>query len=453
MDNILEKIEKENRVDAIKCNNIKVWPFIRYKFYASYVAQNMGVNTAKHTRNIYKLLRNAFRNIYFYLKLKKFDYWFFNNSEKRYLIDGKNFEAYFDTIADFVGQKRSVFFERDENLFYKNCYSENCCSNLPFRFFAAIISKFIRVRIQNEEIIKNIKKVNNIQLDHLNIIKSEIATFCLFNYVFRKNRPKAVFLICNYAKNAIIAAARYNKIPVYEVQHGYVSNVHALYNIKGRFSDLFFPKMLIAWGNIDKESRKKLPFLSSEKIFVAGSFYLHYIKENYSNDILAEIRKKYKNIFCIALQAVFEKEILDYSYKLSKLLPDSLFIIRSRFNSDKELIRKYINANIITLDDFNIYQVLKYCNYNITICSTVAVEAAYLNVRNILFNIDGLSEKYLNPDHLAAKVINSPFDSTDMDELLDIPQNNLSNFYFASGYEENIRRFVSLYIKTDAKVS
>lgn len=268
-------------------------------------------------------------------------------------------------------------------------------------------------------------------------LKSKYAEIKFYRFLFRWIKPKSIFLISSFTKASIVIAAHLENIQVIEAQHGYIGNNHQFYNAYVNFGREYYPDILIAFGDQEKRNASPNFIFSPEQIFPVGSLYLENIKDGFVDEYLSVLQSKYQYVFCVTLQTVKEIELLQWVKKQAISNEDWLFIIKPRNVDHLDYNVWTIEKNMILLPQYNIYQVLKYSRYNITIYSTTAVEASYFNVKTLFYNIDGLSGKYYGDNNMF---------TTFIEPENDISHNNLENTednfinYFVSGYKQNIKK-------------
>jgi CDP-glycerol glycerophosphotransferase (TagB/SpsB family) len=138
------------------------------------------------------------------------------------------------------------------------------------------------------------------------------------------------------------------------------------------------------------------------------------------------------------LQTVKDTELLEWVCSQAKYNKKRLFILMPRDNRID--YSKHIKLdNCILLPEHNIYQVLKYSDYNITIYSTTAVEASLFNVKTLFYNLDNLSAKYFDVNTLNASLIEE--DQDIQDEHLNTIDSGIEP-YFISGYHKNVENTI-----------
>lgn len=420
--------------------HIKVWLLIRTKFKIAGILSETGYHFNIRTRDKILLLKNMFYGILNLFRLKKFTYFFFANTNKRYLIDGKYVDIYFDKIADILGQNHSLFIEFAENKHIprKEIYSKHAMSDLLFKLLGNIISKFIsKHKIKNINSLNEIISKYNLSVNAIGEIKHMVGEYYVYKFILKYFKPKGIFVFCYYSKLPLVLASSERNIPVYEAQHGVINENNEYYNSYFHNLKTFFPNFLLSYGNELIKNYGTEFIFEKEAIIPIGSYYLNYIKDKFSDDYLESLKIKHEKIVCVTSQGIFFENLMEFIEILSKKKPDYLFILRLKRDEKPE---NYLSENIILLNDYDIYKILKYSDFNITIYSMVALEADFLNVCNIMLNINGLSKKYFS-DELNYTVV-----EPDQMHLFEFPRNterksNLIFQYQKSGYLQNITDF------------
>jgi len=395
--NVLELIESKYPVEEITLSNgISAWPFLRQAIYFSIQNKELGYNNKLRTRNKIHLIKNVFYGLKNLFLLKKFDFVFFNITTKRELYNGKLFDIYADAWADKLGQDKSLFIEWATTRHYpkSTVHSKNIISDLVIKTLEVFYKPFISYTIQNEMLIKQILKEFEINIPYRKILKSRLAEYKAYRFLFKRINPKAVFVLSSFTKSGISFAVKSLNIPLYEPQHGYIGAGHPFYHAIKKFPK-FYPDYLISFGNSEKKVAYPTLIIPSEKIIPVGSLQLELVKQKPIAPTLLKLTKRYLKCFCVTLQAIKDESILKWIDNEANNHKDWLFIIRPKqpeFN-----LSIYVNKeNVILLPEYTTYEVLKVSDYNISIFSTTVIEGIFLGAKPILYNIDGLPFKYFD---------------------------------------------------------
>lgn len=435
--NELQIIEENYVVNKLKVGNLYIWPILRQRVYFEIFKKKFNFNSKLRTRSKTQLLKNLFYGLSYVFKLKKYDFIFFNNADKRtFSVNKKKYDVFFDAWADKLGQEKSLFIEWAIRKHYSRAqtYSENVISDIFFKYCGHLCSFFIKSNIDFDEIEK-IKKEYNFDFDVKHELKTKLGELYFYKFLFRWVKPKAIFLISSFTKNTIVIAAHLEKIKVYEAQHGYIGDNHQFYNSQYNFDQRYYPDYLISFGNQEKNSIPKGFIFKEHQILPVGSLYLESIKSNYTNKKLEALVKLYDTIFCVTLQTVKEDELLKWVHLQAKQNNNWLFILMPK--NSKYCYQKYTNIkNCMLMPGFNIYQILKYADFNITIYSTTAIEAPYFNVKTLFYNVGNLSKKYYDISNIYSSLIN-PEENINAHHL-SLKKSNLTS-YFITDYLNNVK--------------
>ena len=401
--------------------------------------KKFGFSSKLRTRDKTQLIKNHFFGLGELFRLRKFDYVFFNNADKRtFEVEGKRFDVFFDAWADRLGQDRSLFIEwaRDTHFPMDQTHSKHVISDLVFKYGIMVSSFMTSVSIKNREILEQIKDEFDIELDVEKVLKSEYAKMRFYRWLFRRIKPKVIFLISSFTKVPVVIAAHLEGIKVYEAQHGYIGGNHQFYNSLLDFDQTYYPDYLIGFGNYEKNDIPEDFIFSGSQILPVGSHYLEMIRSEYESVELKSLKQNYDLVFCVTLQGINEPELLNWVMSEVKKHERWLFVLMPR-NKSLDYSDYIKDQNCILLPEHNVYQVLKYSDFNITIYSTTAVEAQFFNVKTLFFNYEGLSEKYYDVEDLYAVLINP--DETLTQEHLNKEVKPGLREYFIEGYYKNVK--------------
>ncbi|RDK88519.1 hypothetical protein [Marinirhabdus gelatinilytica] len=434
--NVLQEIESEYAVESIILSDgTPVWPLLRQAIYFKIQQKKVQYSNKLRTRNKKQLLKNFFYGFPHVFQLKKFQFIFFNNTDKRVLINNTYFDIFQDAWADKVGQRKSFFIEwaKQAHLPKDRVHSENVTSDLPFKLVVGIVSKFKTISIKNEHLLKEILTQQGISFDYSKELKSKLAEISVFSRLFKIMEPKAIFVLSSFTKIGVVRAAKQLAIPVFEPQHGFIGDTHPFYHALKKFPD-FYPDVLLSFGASEKIINKRTLVFSSENIIPTGSLQLDLVQERALPDKLKELKAKYRLLFCVTLQAIKDKEILSWVEGQAKSNKDWLFIVKPK-QPNFTLSLYTSTANVITLSEISTYDVLKASDYNITIFSTTVIEGIFLKAKPLLYNVDDLPKKYFDLSTSTIALINNgePITEKHLDK-----KGNFTTPYFVSGYFKNV---------------
>ncbi len=394
--NIID-LEKNHHLTDVNYKGISVWMLIRSKIELENLSKVNNYSMQLRQAKVIPLIRGLLYGICNIFRLKKFDFWFFSNNDKRFLIDKKLKDIYFDDIADELGQDNSLFIEYSKNNYTKrsDSYSRNTISDLFFKLCSQFVSLFININSTKQLSLITDLIGDNMSVNIKRIVKLALAEYLFYDLIFKIFRPKKIFLICNYSKTPMISAARHNEIPVIEYQHGVIVKNDAFYNSHYNYMTKYFPNKLYTFGTDLLRDTPSLFIFEKLDILPRGSYYLDYVSINFKSSYIEKLKKEYRKVVCVAFSGSFFDDLLYFVKELSIKHPDFIFILKPKHKTE---ILTPIASNIIVLPEYHIYEILKYSDYNLQISSFVAYEAEYYGVYNILFNVNGKARMYISSD-------------------------------------------------------
>lgn len=385
----IDEIEKEPGLRDAKYRGKSVWLLLRAKILLSSFEQTNNVSMSFRERDCLFLIKNLIGSIYKLLFLRKYDYWIYTNSDKRRLIDGKFKDIFFDELIDKIGPNKSIFIEYvvPQKSSINSLYSKHIINDSIFKFLSYVFSLFVNLNnVSNISLIQKIIIDNGLKLSTTKTIRVLLGEYNMYRFFLRICKPKAIFSICYYSKIPLQMAANDLGIPTFEYQHGVINKYNNMYHTAFPEREGYFPKYLFSFGtDLIREPITDFIYTPSN-ILPLGSYYLDYIKNNYSDAYLDGLHKHYSDIICVTSSGISIEKLMDFTYRLADSNPSKLFIMRNKRPTDFD--GYILRNNMVLLPQYDIYQVLKYCSYNISMGSFVAYEANYLGVINILFNCE-----------------------------------------------------------------
>lgn len=395
-ENILEHIEKNYQVsDLVTVSGVPIWPMIRQSIYDKILYKKIGYDNKLRTRNIWQLIKNLFYGIKHLSTLKKFEFVLFNISEKRVPVNGKRFDIYADAWADRLGQDKSLFIEwaTIKHLPKDQVHSSHVLSDLSLKLLAAFCSLSTSDKVKDTSVLDQICADYGIQADVNAMIKGLFAEAKAYRWFFKKIQPKGVFILSGFTRIMTVYAAKQLKIPVYEMQHGFIGSGHPFYTIHTQFKE-FYPDYLLSFGSSEKTQNHLNFIFEKESIIPVGSLQIELAKKRPVPSNVEVLKEKYRYVFCVTLQAIQDDEILEWISREAALHGDWCFIIRPKPNFD--VFPKKEQSNVMLFPEISTYDILKISDYNISIFSTTIIEGVFLGAKPILFNVDGLPKKYFD---------------------------------------------------------
>jgi len=319
-----------------------------------------------------------------------------------------------------------------------------------------MLSLFIEKIYNKNYNISLLEKINsfiNIDFNYNVLIKRFNARYKIYKIWFKIIKPKIIFLNCYYDKQYVIKVAKELNIKTIDIQHGLIGKKHSAYYADIKLNKDYLPDYLFAFGKYDKENISKGNIFNKKHIFEVGNYYLEYLRKNFIRDEkLLNIIKKYNISVGVSLQWTVENEMINFINSVANKQKDTLFILIPREYKD-EYNNLNLEDNVIFYPKLDCYQVIMHCHYHCTVYSTCAIEVPSLGIPNIMVNIDGLTNKYM--ENLFDKDITYLVDT--QDEFIHILQTTYTfkvneviqsnERYFTKKYKKNIENAVKKIMK------
>ncbi|WP_405292746.1 sialyltransferase [Methanobrevibacter sp.] len=241
--------------------------------------------------------------------------------------------------------------------------------------------------------------------------------------LFKKRKPKMVFVVVAYENHAIVAAAKYLGIEVIELQHGTITDYHLGYSYpkKTRLNgDIpYFPDKLLSFG--DYWMNEETSPISRENIVPIGfSYFQEQSKDFMDIDVI-------DNQILFISQGVIGKYLSKLAFEFAKSQKD-LKIIYKLHPGEYETWRQnypelveasqFDNFDVIDNSEIPLYRLLAQSNYQVGAFSTAIYEGLMFNCKTFILDVPGV--EYLN-DLIEKGYV---FKINDVDDL----NNNLDSF-------------------------
>lgn len=247
----------------------------------------------------------------------------------------------------------------------------------------------------------NLPSLNIDKKTVLDVIDWEMHTRDYWLDILKKINPKVVFFNGFHFHAPMISAAHELGIKTVDVQHGIQVGWNPLYNDWSELPSVGYqalPDYFLVWGEKERKSIERVFKSSKHRAIVGGFPWLDKQKEHGEtlDDIHKEVLKSYKKVFLIVLQN--QPKFPDqYRDLIQNSQGDIAWIIRHHPKGQKfEISNLFSNnsQNIFIGDYFDkvalahLFDVVDVC---ISEGSTVALEADYFGVKNIIFTKEGFS--------------------------------------------------------------
>lgn len=452
------KIEDYHKIDKIindyeiKYDEIDV-SYMARLYYVALLRNKQGVGN-KHVQIskdvIIRLLIGLFTTCFFLFRKKK--YIVFSNSERRKKLDS----YYYDRVASIVSEVTDdvLFVENPVLVSHKKPVKEIILSDAVFYFLSWIFSMiyFKKEKLKIDKRFYELGDVNGIKINFVPIVRRFVGQYMAMSfYIKYVNKPKLIFSVYPSGYMGYNFAFKENNIPIIELQHGVIYSTHFSYNtVMYEKSKQFKPDYVFTYGKKDKECLETLRYIPSQNIYVVGSYGLQKSKEvsigQMGEYLKAIVRPNVKKIMVVATTNDFA-ELYKFSENLSEHIGDSFQILllprhKEEIKSERE------NFIVLDVDKTNVFELYNVCDYLLTMVSTAALEAMYMDIPVFIYETENclFSKNYpylkslnyiQNSEEFVLKLISGEYNRPKISEIEEVYATNIyENFETAlSGVE------------------
>lgn len=280
--------------------------------------------------------------------------------------------------------------------------NKNNIKHLDFILISSqLLSKFIRIRINCEEINKikdienNLREVFGIEINLFEVFVQEIKRFKsqypFYKALFKLKRSQKIFLINSCEKAPLIKAAKDSNMIVTELQHGLMAKEDLIGHFPNTPEDSleYFPHIFYIWEDLNMFT-SKLP-ISKTNIRYFANKHLKYIKNNTQN-----ITRKGNQILIVS-QPELTKEILQFVLNNLNEMDSFKFVYKMHpmeelnFYNNKDTQRLMSFNNVTVAGNNNsIYELFIESKYVIGVYSAAVFEASYFGCKTLLLDLPGV---------------------------------------------------------------
>ena len=238
-----------------------------------------------------------------------------------------------------------------------------------------------------------------------------------FKKMIKKWKPSKVVLSPYYERFnlALIKAARFSGIRIYEYQHGAISKYHIAYNYF-KMHDEYLPDYFLFFGDYWKNT---IVFPEKERILVTGSLALEEKTNWYKRN---NAKKKVTKGIAFISQGPFTNLLYPFAEKLVELFEDERIDYRVYYklhpNEVKtwDLFHKNYNDKRIIMETGDYYDLMSKIDYQIGINSTALFEGVAFNISTLIIDCDYLEESDMRAfcDMGYGRLISKPEDVVDI---------------------------------------
>ena len=389
---LVKSIEAKYDVMSIRYRNVSVWPYLRL-----YLLDGISNNTEIKASG--PVVRIVLKSLFAYNPFRVFkhhDVWLFTGCERRKPIGGKMVHRISGGISTNVDgclmiEKPHLLlghYKRKE-IEEKDIVSESWL--LVLFHMIERLSRIIRPRIENEDVMQRILADNNLTFDYIHYVRKLNAKrkslLCLLRLV---SKPRLVMMECPYDSMGYMWACRQKGIRFLELQHGVAGKSHNAYNALF-YEPLMQPDGICVFGSEEYRYFTEEEPQYAKNVYMTGLYMLEKADECFVNDVFEKDRGRYSKIFVVSGQNGYEQQLSEFIDNVAGTHSGFLFVYVPRM-ADAEL--HFTSDNVRIARDVNIYEYLKWADIHITISSTTCLEAQYFNTPTIFFDDDKRASTY-----------------------------------------------------------
>ena len=376
---------------------------------------------------------------------------------RKVIFNGEYSDIYSKFLVDFL--KDDYSFEVLEAPYLNNHFTEK---QKYIRYTDAVeLGSYIHKKFNNIEFTPNEKEIIlkvqneleaafNIKLNIPWMLKTHILNF-QYDYkryidLFKKRKPKKVFVVVAYENHAVVAAAKHLGIEVLELQHGTITYYHLGYSypektrLKGEIP--YFPDKILSFG--DYWLNENMSPIAMENVIPIGFPYFEYQSKDFMGLEVID------NQILFISQGVIGKYLSKLAFEFAKGNDDLRIIYKLHPGEYEtwrqnypELVEASTFDNFEVIDDSKIplYKFLAESNYQVGAFSTAIYEGLMFNCKTFIVDVPGV--EYLD-DLIEKKYVFRIRNSDDLNDNLEKfkPTDYDKNFFFKNLDNELLRRVV-----------
>lgn len=210
-------------------------------------------------------------------------------------------------------------------------------------------------------------------------IRRSIVEALGFRALIRKTGAKKLYIVNAYSHPTVVLGAKLARVRVYELQHGFISNLHPAYSYPANSSVQSLPSVLLCWGEHWKESFSKAKNLRVEIIGANPSFW----------DYLRKTHPK-SNRVVITSQGAIGNKLFAIAENFAKFLDTYEVIFRLHPNEDPEQYSTNLKNLEISHREPKFLDLIASAEYLVGGFSTTLFEGAALGCKVIVVDVPGI---------------------------------------------------------------
>ena len=244
---------------------------------------------------------------------------------------------------------------------------------------------------------KELKKEFNLDIDIENILKDHILNFKhdykAYTRLFKKRKPKKIFVVVAYENQAIVKAAKDLNIEVVEIQHGTITDYHLGYSypLKTRLNSniAYFPDKILTFGDYWVNSDSS-PVLDENIVPIGFPYFEAQSKEFIDFETI-------ENQILFISQGVIGKELSKFAYEFAQKMPNYRVIYKLHpgeyatwRENYPELLNDLYNFIVIDSSEVPLYELFAKSSFQVGAFSTAIYEGLMFGCKTFIVNVSGV---------------------------------------------------------------
>lgn len=347
-----EYMEKELELSEWQIKGVYVWKLLRFSIFSEYrmlhgLAEEGHPEVSrikkKKSQRVLEFAGNFFVRNPFVARSKYTD---------RIVIPSSRKQLLGDELVDLVScrawsgdlEKRSLVLDRISILYAKTITGKS--DYAVSSYLGWLIGKAQKIHLTDQDNVriraiknylgKNIENVRKVSLDArvVEAVRWFIGKRIVFQSLFMKTKPKAIYVVCGYGLEAPIAAAKELGIPSAEFQHGSMDRGHPGYDFVGWERVPYYADHLLTWG----ESWYRDTAIPKE-------CSIHQVGAPHIEDAIREARQsnyRQEKKLLVLSQGAYGKMLMEEVVEFAKRRDDWLIVVRPHPGESIELLNSYI---------------------------------------------------------------------------------------------------------------
>jgi hypothetical protein len=376
---------------------------------------------------------------------------------RKVIFNGEYCDIYSKFIVDFLNGDYS--FEVLESPYLNHHYTKKQDYILytdAIQLGSYVHKKFTKVEFTQKEteliskVQSELENAFNVKLNIPWMLKLHILNF-QYDYkkyvdLFKKRKPKQVFVVVAYENLAVVAAAKYLGIEVVELQHGTITRYHLGYSYPEKTRKNgeipYFPDKILSFG--DYWMNEDMSPIDMKNVIPVGFPYFEYQSKDFiglediDNQVLF-ISQGVIGKYLSKLALEFAKDNGDLKI-IYKLHPGEYETWRQNY---PELVEAsaFDNFEVIDSSEIPLYRLLAESNYQVGAFSTAIYEGMMFGCKTFILDVPGV--EYLD-DLIERGYVFKIGDADDLNDNLEKfePTDYDGNFFFKDFDKELLKSVI-----------